>query len=136
MKLRAHHLLCLQGFRGLGYSPQFIQRMTEVKEKITTRPDLSIEVTNRVDVICEACPHRAGEECRKEPSAEKSVRGRDHKVLKVLGLAAGENLRNEELSKLLHDKFPKVQLEKLCLNCQWFELCSGQEFVKVGLKNS
>ncbi|PIU52192.1 DUF1284 domain-containing protein, partial [Candidatus Desantisbacteria bacterium CG07_land_8_20_14_0_80_39_15] len=31
MKIRAHHLLCVLGFQGLGYSPEFIKKMTQVK---------------------------------------------------------------------------------------------------------
>ncbi len=30
VRLRPHHLLCLQNFRGRGYSPEFVQRMTEI----------------------------------------------------------------------------------------------------------
>ena len=36
--LRPHHLLCLQNFRGKGYSPAFIKKMTEVCAKLHIPP--------------------------------------------------------------------------------------------------
>ena len=34
IRLRPHHLLCLQTFRGNGYSPGFVRKMTELSLRV------------------------------------------------------------------------------------------------------
>ncbi len=34
INIRAHHLLCLQGFQGYGYSQDFVRNMAEIIKKI------------------------------------------------------------------------------------------------------
>jgi len=39
MKIRAHHLLCLLGFVGMGYSSKFVEKIKEIKKKVENEPD-------------------------------------------------------------------------------------------------
>ena len=42
--LRPHHLLCLQAFRGKGYSESFVKKMTEVHARLRENPKLEIRL--------------------------------------------------------------------------------------------
>ncbi len=57
MRIRGHHLLCLQGFRGLGYNEEFIRRMGDVTRCLAGEPNCPIEPITAPDMICEVCPH-------------------------------------------------------------------------------
>lgn len=52
MKLRAHHLICLLGFRGLGYSPEFVENMARIADQLRSFPHTVIEIVRRPDDIC------------------------------------------------------------------------------------
>ena len=58
MKIRAHHILCMQGFQGHGYSEEFSQNMSEVIEYLKSNQEQIIEITDDVDVVCKYCPHK------------------------------------------------------------------------------
>ena len=49
--LRPHHLLCLQSFVGHGYSEEFVQQMSVVKQQLTDSPDTPVKI---VQAICSA----------------------------------------------------------------------------------
>ena len=55
--LRPHHLLCLQAFRGKGYSESFVKKMTEVHAMLRENPKLEIRLAEGADDLCAACPN-------------------------------------------------------------------------------
>ena len=57
VRIRGHTLLCLQGFRGEGYSAGFIENMTELHRDLNENPDRWVEVVEAPDAFCAACPH-------------------------------------------------------------------------------
>ena len=61
MELRAHNLLCIQGFVGKGYSPEFVANMTRVIESLGN--DAPVTVTASPDVLCSACPNLTDAGC-------------------------------------------------------------------------
>jgi len=67
IRLRGHHLLCLQGFQGLGYDDRSVARLHELYGAIEADPSTPVEVVEGPDAMCEPCPHLSGETCvRKE----------------------------------------------------------------------
>jgi len=58
--IRGHTLLCLQGFRGEGYSPDFIDNMAEIHARLQSNPETQVRVTDTPDHFCAACPNLKG----------------------------------------------------------------------------
>ena len=55
MKLRAHNLLCIQGFVGKGYSPEFVANMKRIVGGLLGRTEVT--VVEEPDGLCSACPN-------------------------------------------------------------------------------
>jgi len=56
LKIRAHHLCCIQGFQGYGYSPIFVANLRVVISDIKAFPSRPLELISECDVVCESCP--------------------------------------------------------------------------------
>jgi hypothetical protein len=84
LDLRAHHLLCAHGLRGLGYSDEFVAHMRQVKDG-STQDSIAVRVHVGPDVICRACPHLATRsECTQAGGTE-----RDRAAMAALGVEPG-----------------------------------------------
>ena len=89
--LRPHHLLCVQGFRGLGYSPQFVATMQRVVATLQDNAVL-VRVEVRADVICQSCPYLTDSHiCSRGTPAD-----RDQAVLSVLKVRPGVDMDSPE----------------------------------------
>jgi hypothetical protein len=47
--IRAHHLLCVQGFQGYGYSPDFEQHMGSVVTFLNLNPSFKLQIVARME---------------------------------------------------------------------------------------
>ena len=92
LEIRGHHLLCLLGFRGLGYGQEFVQKMGEVAEELHSNSTIPIKVLAECDVICASCPHNTDDNCQKEKDSEPRVKNKDFQVLRKLGFEVGEQM--------------------------------------------
>ncbi len=77
IRLRGHHLLCLLGYRGMGYSEQFTANMTEVYNTLRQNPDTYIKLVEGPDEICSHYPKDKSGHCE-----EDTVNTRDLAILK------------------------------------------------------
>ena len=118
--LRGHHLLCLKGFQGYGYSDDFVSNMTEInsarKLKSTT-----VTLTDCPDDICRACPNLKGNLCENEEQNRK-IGQMDNAVLKRLG-GESEHDSVELFEKVDLIFSTKESLREICSNCMWHEKC-------------
>ena len=117
MELRAHHLLCIRGFRGLGYDEAFVENFARVVKALEDDP--SIVVTAREDAICSRCPHNQ-DGCVKGPRP----RGLDERVLRELGLRAGAVERASALQRRVEERIPRRRVREVCRGCQWLRYCA------------
>ncbi len=125
MKIRAHHLLCLLGFQGLGYSPEFISRMTETKKALEEGKEFTVEVVDGCDDICLSCPYFSEGECRKGKLSARRTRRMDKKVIKTLGLRRNQALLSTEIIPLIQEKIGQFPtLVRICGRCGWREVCT------------
>ena len=123
MRIRAHHLLCMQGFQGHGYSRDFIDNMSRVITDTKSNPDLLIEVIEECDEVCLACPHNKEDVCLREKDSQKKVSDMDRQVLEKLGLKKGERVRAGDIFSLTDGKFKNTDIEEICGDCDWKATC-------------
>lgn len=46
LRIRAHHVLCILGFRGEGYSREFVENMRRVVDIIRANPQAVIQIVD------------------------------------------------------------------------------------------
>ncbi len=115
-KLRGHHLICLQFFKGQGYNEKFIKNI----QKILATIDVA-EVVDGIDEICKTCPYNVGI-CTYSDNSEKKVRELDKLALNLLGLKIGSKVRWKDLKV----RIPQIIIEWrafACKNCNWKVVC-------------
>ena len=121
LDLRAHHLLCLHGFRGLGYSDEFVANMRQVK-KALAQDSIAVQVHLRPDAICRACPHLATRsECTQAGGTE-----RDRAVMAALGVEPGAVGAPTAVRawgwwvRRVTERISLALLAEICEDCSWF----------------
>lgn len=118
--LRGHHLLCLQGFQGYGYSEDFTKNMTEIN--LARKSDNTIiQLTDSPDDICKACPNLKNNICEDELQNNNIVK-MDREVLKKIDKAQEYNSQDlfNEISQIFNTK---ESVSNICFNCMWHEKC-------------
>lgn len=120
MRLRGHHILCLHGWRGYGYSPKFTASMQSIRSRLASTPDLFVQVIDSPDDICDSCPHLSDGRCAKRGGAsEDRVSARDVAILSALRLTSGDRIKASELFTRASDRFGTVGLGEVCGACRW-----------------
>ncbi|MBO8162431.1 MAG: DUF1284 domain-containing protein [Brevibacillus sp.] len=118
--LRGHHLLCVHGFQGMGYSPAFIQKMDEIVKQIRDpKADFPIQVVRGFDDTCMVCPNKGSEKCEADPESEQHVQRLDRNVIDHLGLKEGETYLKSELIAITKERVEPAHLDRLCEGCSW-----------------
>ncbi|HMK46534.1 MAG TPA: DUF1284 domain-containing protein [Methanocella sp.] len=121
--LRAHHLLCILGFQGIGYTAEFIRNLQKVKRMIEQNPDLIIEIVDDCDVVCIQCPNSQGPDCFKgRMSDNKVVRDMDRRVMDRLGIKAGDRFKAKDIYNMIKARIRPEDLKELCSGCEWLSL--------------
>ncbi len=82
-KLRGHHLICLNFFRGEGYSEDFIRNIYSVIAKEM------IEIVNGPDDVCIMCPYLKDEMCNNPEYSDEMILLQDREALRLLGFKPG-----------------------------------------------
>jgi hypothetical protein len=121
--LRAHHLLCILGFRGLGYSEEFAARMARIAGQLRSSPHTVVKVVYKPDEICAPCPFLKDGGCQqKGAQSEEDVRRRDLAVIDKLGLATGDRLPWADITARIKSRMRPEDLDAICGDCQWLSL--------------
>ena len=89
LEIRDHYLLWVLGFRGLGYSQEFIIKMGKVVEELSSNFTLPIIFMAERDVICVSCSHNKENKCLKRGDSEWKVKNQDLEVLRRFGFEVG-----------------------------------------------
>lgn len=132
LRIRGHHLLCLHGFRGLGYSPEFVDNMRCILDQLQKSSQMKIEVLDSPDDICSKCPHLSDSRCQKDGrDIEVEIGAKDASVLGRLSLNPGTVVTSGELFDLTARIF-SGGIEALCASCSWYELGWCEAGVKDG----
>ncbi|MGD6900305.1 DUF1284 domain-containing protein [Bacillus infantis] len=118
--LRGHHLLCVHGFRGMGYSPGFVENMAEIVEDIRNdRKQFRIKAVADFDHACQACPHKGKVICEASEGSNAHVLSMDAKVIEHLGIEKNREYDKHLLLSLTAAKVHPDDLDYLCEGCSW-----------------
>ncbi|MFH1783978.1 MAG: DUF1284 domain-containing protein [bacterium] len=124
LKVRAHHLLCMQGFQGYGYNREFVGNIKKVIENIKSGTSLNVEVVDECDDICSACMHTKEGICAKKPGYNKKIQDTDRRVLEKLGLVKGARIKAEGIFSFVNKNFENISdTENICTECEWKKKC-------------
>ncbi len=135
LEIRAHHLLCILGFRGLGYSQEFIVKMGKVVKELDTNATFPITVIAECDVICVSCPHNKSNKCLKEADSEVTVKNRDLEVLQRLGFEVGAQMPAAEAWTRIREKLTLRDVAEICQGCEWLKFghcAQGLNRLRIG----
>lgn len=123
IRLRAHTLLCLQGFRGEGYSPEFVKNMAAVHRTLAEHRETVVEVLTSPDVVCGACPHQRVSGCTLNGKrSEVEMTNQDRVVLAKLGLKAGRRVPWRDILDRIRQSIRSDDLPSICGSCRWLPL--------------
>ena len=120
--IRAHALLCLQGFRGKGYSADFVERMGAVATELRRNPERLVRVLATPDTFCAVCPHGKDGCTLGGPGHEANIRLQDESVLERLGIEAGVEMPWHSLVRRLAVHIQGIDLGEICTTCPWLPL--------------
>lgn len=116
MKLRPHHLLCTLSYQGAGYSPEFIDNMNSVVNKL--KADIEVSLVPSSDDICRSCP-----KCNDPEQVDLM----DKAVLDRCDLSYGEYKYKTILSHL--EKISPADIDFICGGCSWFEFSACKHYI-------
>lgn len=117
--MRPHHSLCIQFFKGEGYSREFVISMTEIINFLNQNNPV-VKLSVQCDVICQKCPNNIGRICL----TEEKVSCIDRRCLEKLHLHFGDEIQWQDLKQLAFENIIKSgNLKDVCRECQWSGLC-------------
>ncbi|UJF34059.1 DUF1284 domain-containing protein [Paenibacillus hexagrammi] len=115
IKLRGHHLLCLLGFRGMGYSPEFCVNMTKIYETLRSQPETEIEIVEGPDDICAAFP--IGDQ--RYHCENHTVLSKDAGILERLGIKLGSSWKWADILVTVAAELQPQDIGIICATCPW-----------------
>ena len=123
LKIRAHHLCCIQGFQGYGYSPAFVANMRAVIADIKASPSRPLELVSECDAICASCPSKR--ECTAQVSVNsRSIRNMDLVVMEKLKIKEGTIMEADKACRLINSQLANASdIEDVCGACKWRQKC-------------
>ncbi|MCX8045624.1 MAG: DUF1284 domain-containing protein [Anoxybacillus gonensis] len=133
--LRGHHLLCVHGFQGMGYSESFVEKMSEIvafmRDEHTDGP---IRVIAALDEACYACPHHGVDRCEADAESNDHVLAMDRRVLNHLQLEENGVYMKSTLIERTKRAVEPDDLDVLCAGCSWLSYGVCKEGIRK-LKN-
>ena len=116
-RLRGHHLICLNFFRGEGYSEDFVRNIYSVIGRE------SIEIVSGPDEVCMRCPYLKNDKCSSNEYTDDKIMHQDREALKLLGFRSGMVIDWMMISARLPLVLEKWK-EEFCTGCGYQETCA------------
>ncbi|MFB6465442.1 DUF1284 domain-containing protein [Cytobacillus sp. Hz8] len=113
-KLRGHHIFCLLGYRGMGYSQEYVENMTRLHQTLRENPKIWIQLVKGPDQLCEKYPNSGEYHCQNE-----NIHNRDAAILEKLGLKIGQIMQWKDIESLIRKSTVPTDIQIICESCSW-----------------
>jgi uncharacterized protein len=113
-KLRGHHLFCLLGYRGMGYSEEYVENMTHLHQTLRNNPKTLIELVKGTDQLCAKYPNSGKYHCQ-----DDNIYVRDAAILEKMGLKIGQILKWEDIESCIRKFVVPADIQIVCETCSW-----------------
>ncbi|MFD0047981.1 DUF1284 domain-containing protein [Actinomycetes bacterium NPDC127524] len=113
-KLRGHHLFCLLGYRGMGYSEEYVENMTRLHQTLRAKPNTLILLVKGPDQLCEKYPNSGKYHCQDDNIYEK-----DAMILEKMGLKIGQILSWMDIESSIRKFVVPSDIQTVCKSCSW-----------------
>lgn len=114
VQLRGHHLFCLLGYRGMGYSKEYVENMTKLHQTLRNNPETLVELVEGPDHLCEKYPNSGEYHCK-----DQNIYVRDAVILEKMGLRIGETIKWQEIENRVKDFVIPSIIQTVCETCNW-----------------
>ncbi|PIC67561.1 hypothetical protein CSV78_06545 [Sporosarcina sp. P16a] len=114
IKLRGHHIFCLLGYRGMGYSAEYTENMTKIHDVLRERPDTLIQIIKGPDYLCAKFPQGQPYHCQ-----DDGIYERDAVILHKLGLKVSDVLPWREVERRIRLHVVPEDIVVVCETCSW-----------------
>ncbi|ARK22021.1 DUF1284 domain-containing protein [Sporosarcina ureae] len=114
IKLRGHHIFCLLGYRGMGYSEEYTANMTNIHDELRERPDTFIQIMKGPDYLCAKFPEGQPYHCE-----DDGIYVRDSEILHKLGLKVSDVLPWREVERRIRVHVVPEDIAVVCETCSW-----------------
>jgi uncharacterized protein len=125
IRLRGHHLLCLQTYKGLGYSPRFIAGMDAVAARLNAGEP--VKIVDGPDDICAGWADDPANHCREPDAAVRDARAlAAFSSLLARPMAVGASLP-EAARRIAEARtaFAAGTIRQGCAGCPWMQTCDA-----------
>lgn len=123
INIRPHHLLCIHGFQGKGYSDGFIKSMTHIVNEIKNNKDIKLNITYNTDDICSNCPNKIEDNLC---IGQEKIVSIDQGVIEALRLEERVYSYAEVVEKI-NNELTIAKFQEICSTCEWYSLGSCKE---------
>lgn len=116
--------MCTLAFQGKGYSAPFVKNYQNIVKQLEDDPNTIIQVTDKLDTICQACPHQTLD---KKCESQDFIDELDAAHQKILGLWTGQKITWAKAKEIIKSKMTLEKFHAACEGCEWksFGMCEG-----------
>ena len=119
IKLRPHHLLCLQGYEGKGYDDCFTKNMDKIYNDLNKDYSILFQLKAHNDSICKYCPNKINDfSC----ITDEKIMAMDNKVVSFFNLEPNKVYNFHDTIRFIKDEITYEIFESICSSCEWYNL--------------
>jgi len=113
-RLRGHHLFCLLGYRGMGYSKEYVENMTRLHQTLRDNPGTWIQIVKGPDQLCDKYPNSGEYHC-----LDKNIDERDAVILEKMDIKVGQFLKWKDIKSHIKRHVVPTDIHNVCETCSW-----------------
>ena len=125
MKLRPHHLMCIQSYVGKGYDEDFVKIMDKITYELRNNKECLINIVFSTDDICVACPNMLDINLCK---TNEKVNNIDSKVIKYFNLEEKEYIYKDIVNYIKNNITLEI-MDDICKECEWYNISECRSII-------